>query len=68
MEGSKSCHFGGQTLAARLTSSQNASLFIKNSVNRDTFILFQNIDHNIFCFGTCVSLPYAHFLVIINKL
>lgn len=31
-------------------------------------MLFHNIDHIIFGFGACVLLPFAHLLVIINKL
>lgn len=34
----------GQGLESSLTGSQSASLFIPNSVNRDRFLLFQNIN------------------------
>lgn len=45
----------------------SASLFIQNSDGSNRSMLFQNIDHNIFGFWTCVSLPLACLLVIIDK-
>ena len=43
-------------LAAWLTGSQSAFLFIQNSVGKERFMLFQNIDHSIF----------VHFLLVMS--